>query len=308
MTDRFQTRSSEEGRIAQDMAHRVLTGVGFRVEQTNWRIPDVGLTVNIVAVDSQQGRWFFDVSGAFTSGRPGLMRTDTLWKTLGRASVLRKLGHERLILLTTNLPDADSVGARALAAAARTFFDAVEMTTAAGKLRLRRYAEGGANIRPLPGLRDAQDIYEASSTQPRFGANLMVPVAETGDAITVAFGNEVVGMRYRMKVYIPSKSRSGVQLAVAVRKSVADKIKMILGELAGGCTAMEGNGSWIDPFAGVVDERVSVIEAYSTGSFPRQVISEIKDLILLDLDQEPAALILNENMYQFARDDAITQD
>lgn len=305
MTDGFQTRASQEGRLALEMARRVLTGVGFRVIDTNWKDPEVGLTVNVVALDSKDGKWLFDVSGAFTTGRPGLMRTDTLWKTLGRASVLRELGHDRLILLTTNLPEIDSVGGRALSAAARTFFDALEMTTAAGRLRLRRYAEGGPNVRPLPGLRDAVDIYGARSTQFQFGANLMVPIAQTGDPIAVATGNGVVGMRYRLKVFIPSKSRSGMQLAPLRRKTVADRIKMILGELAGGCTAMEGNGSWIDPLAGVVDEKVSVIEAYATEPYPHPAILEIKDLILLDLDQESAALILNENMYQFACDDAI---
>ena len=97
--------------------------------------------------------------------------------------------------------------------------------------------------------------------------------------------------------------------------AVADRDAMVFGpgpDLAAAFTACCGAPGPVArsaaSFAGVVDERVSVIEAYSTDSFPRQAISEIKDLILLDLDQESAALILNENMYQFARDDAITQD
>ena len=33
--------------------------------------------------------WYVDVSGAFTSTRGGLRRTDTLWKSLGKAAALK---------------------------------------------------------------------------------------------------------------------------------------------------------------------------------------------------------------------------
>ena len=48
-----------------------------------------GVTINFIAKDADDVEWYFDVSGAFTSTRGGLLRTDTVWKTLGRAHVLR---------------------------------------------------------------------------------------------------------------------------------------------------------------------------------------------------------------------------
>lgn len=48
------------------------------------------------------------------------MRTDPMWKTLGRANVLHQIGIERVVLLTTNLPKVDSAGHCAMVAAAPT--------------------------------------------------------------------------------------------------------------------------------------------------------------------------------------------
>jgi hypothetical protein len=50
-----------------------------------------GVEVNFAARDASGGHtWYFDVSGGFTSSRPGLKRTDTLWKALGKAAVLQQ--------------------------------------------------------------------------------------------------------------------------------------------------------------------------------------------------------------------------
>ena len=47
--------------------------------------------------------------------RPGLRRTDTLWKALGKASVLHSNDPStRLVLLTTDRPAPNSAGDRAL--------------------------------------------------------------------------------------------------------------------------------------------------------------------------------------------------
>ncbi len=78
-------------------------------------------------------------------------------------------------------------------------------------------------------------------------------------------------------------------------------MKSILGALAGGCTSQEGKGSWVDPFTGVVDENVEVIEAYSAQPVPDECVREIVDLILADLDQAAAALVVNQQMLQFSR-------
>ncbi|MGH9249931.1 MAG: hypothetical protein ACRD0W_10505, partial [Acidimicrobiales bacterium] len=117
----FQGRSTEEGRQAQAIAERVLRAAGFEVIARNKLLDDLGVTVNFIAKDKRANDWCFDTSGSFTSERSGLIRTDTMWKTLGRASVLYESGVKRLIILTTNLPKAGSVGETAMRAASRIF-------------------------------------------------------------------------------------------------------------------------------------------------------------------------------------------
>ena len=111
----FQARAGREGRKAQEMAHAVLVSCGFRVTGVNVGRAG-GVVVNLVALDGQGREWCFDVSGAFTvTQRPGLRRTDTLWKALGKASVLHSSDPAtRLVLLTTDRPAPNSSGARAL--------------------------------------------------------------------------------------------------------------------------------------------------------------------------------------------------
>lgn len=108
----FQRRATEEGRAVQDIAKMVLRGSGFAITSENERHQEVGAVLNFVAEDQQGGRWHFDVSGAFTSARAGLIRTDTMWKTLGRANVLSGIGISNLILLTTNLPTSGSTATK----------------------------------------------------------------------------------------------------------------------------------------------------------------------------------------------------
>ncbi len=133
------------------------------------KIPKVGVQFNFLVEDTEGGQWYVDVSGAFTTVRPGLMRTDTLWKTLGRIHVLRRTDEpqnpSRVLVLTSNLPKSNSEGDKALrAVGADQVFDAVEMFDAAGLARLAAYAEGGA-VLPIPGFWTEDDIerYEAAT-------------------------------------------------------------------------------------------------------------------------------------------------
>ncbi|MDE0267571.1 MAG: site-specific DNA-methyltransferase [Acidimicrobiaceae bacterium] len=114
----FQARAGREGRKAREMARVVLLSCGF--SSINDNVARVcGAQVNFEAFDQQGGKWLFDVSGAFSvTQRPGLRRTDTLWKALGKAAVIHSAGLEntRLVLLTTNRPTVNSSGYRALKA------------------------------------------------------------------------------------------------------------------------------------------------------------------------------------------------
>jgi site-specific DNA-methyltransferase (adenine-specific) len=111
----FQARAVREGRAARDLAHEALEQSMFADIQTNVKI-SAGVEVNFVARDAHGKKWFFDVSGGFTSNRPGLRRTDTLWKALGKAAVLHATHPEiPLVLLTTDAPAPHSAGSAALA-------------------------------------------------------------------------------------------------------------------------------------------------------------------------------------------------
>ena len=145
------TRAVREGRKAEYLAEIILTECGFTVEGRNRKL-STGIEIDFVATAPDGSRWHFDVTGAFTSERSGLRRTDTLWKSLGKAAMREPAEDDgsgpRLILLTTDLPSPSSVGMKALRAARKhqIVLDAVEMLTTEGQERLREYAAGGAQV------------------------------------------------------------------------------------------------------------------------------------------------------------------
>ncbi len=149
----FQARATAEGKAAKAIAAQVLETAGFRITHRDRRFSRLGATVNIIAEDRAGRPWYFDVTGAFTTTRGGLLRTDTLWKCLGRAAVLQADSLRPLIFLTSHLPPRRSDGDRALHAAGIDLcFDAVEMLNREGQQRLASYAAGGAHRRPLSGF------------------------------------------------------------------------------------------------------------------------------------------------------------
>jgi modification methylase len=159
----FQARASREGKAAQAIAEQVLREANFSIVRRNHRLRRLGLTVNIVATDAEGQNWFFDVTGAFTTTRGGLVRTDTVWRCLGRAHVLANNPPDDastpLIFLTSHLPKRGSEGDTALRAAGRgSFFDAIEMLSDEGRQRLEHYAQGGHHHDPLPGFWTKEDL------------------------------------------------------------------------------------------------------------------------------------------------------
>lgn len=163
--EHFQRRATSEGKKAQDLARQVLEACGFQVVAENHKIPKSGVQFNFLVEDAAgEHVYYVDVSGAFTTVRPGLMRTDTLWKTLGRAHVLMAnanaatdANHPRLLVLTSNLPRPGSPGDLALrAVGAWNVFDAIELFDDAGVARLGQYAAGVAS--PLAGFWTGPDI------------------------------------------------------------------------------------------------------------------------------------------------------
>jgi site-specific DNA-methyltransferase (adenine-specific) len=161
----FQARATQEGKAAQEIARKVLEEAGFRVTHRNSKLRGTGVLVNLIAVDAEARPWYFDVTGAFTTTRGGLLRTDSVWKCLGRAHVVQNAVNRRggvdktpLVFLTSHLPRRGSEGDLALRAAGPdAFFDAVEMLSSEGRRRLAGYATGTHRL-PLPGFWTERDI------------------------------------------------------------------------------------------------------------------------------------------------------
>lgn len=143
----FQARAVREGRQAKDLAGILLENCGFVEIRPDVKIAGLGIEVNFLAIDQAGHEWAFDVSGAFTSSRAGLRRTDTLWKALGEAAVLHEgRGDLPLVLLTTDAPARGSAGYTALnvlKGPGRPVFDLVELLNTGDQARLRDYALRG---------------------------------------------------------------------------------------------------------------------------------------------------------------------
>ncbi|MCY4495391.1 MAG: site-specific DNA-methyltransferase [Acidimicrobiaceae bacterium] len=145
----FQARAGKEGRKAQEMALAVLHRCGFREIQAKVTA-GCGVELNFKALDQQGQPWCFDVSGAFSvTQRPGLRRTDTLFKALGKASVLHSRNPEtRLVLITTHRPVRNSAGDRALRELTghdKAIRDVIEMDSPEDLDRLANLASGGVD-------------------------------------------------------------------------------------------------------------------------------------------------------------------
>ncbi|HEX2052003.1 MAG TPA: site-specific DNA-methyltransferase [Actinomycetota bacterium] len=143
----FQARAVREGRAAKELAEWALRECNFTDVKADVRFPQ-GVEVNFEARDAKGRSWFFDVSGGFTSNRPGLRRMDTLWKALGKATVVHE-AYPRvpLVLLTTHIPAAGSAGAAALEVACGPHgpvADVVGLLDEAELERLRAYCSGDA--------------------------------------------------------------------------------------------------------------------------------------------------------------------
>ncbi len=155
----FQSRAVAEGKAAPALAVDILQAAGFTDIQRDHRIPGVGITVKIVARDADGEKWYFDVTGAFTSTGGGLQQTDTLWKCLGRASVLRTCDIRPVVLLSSHLPPRRSAGDQALRKVGpHGVHDVIGMLNDTDRPRLATYAAGGHRSRPLPGFWAPADL------------------------------------------------------------------------------------------------------------------------------------------------------
>lgn len=145
--DDVTAQAVREGRQAKEYARLLLEGCGFTDIQEDVKPRGLGIVLNFVATDQTGGRWAFDVSGAFTTSRGGLRRTESLWKSLGEAAVLHESGSElHVVLLTTDAPAKGTAAYQALNVMRgrdKPVFDVVELLNTDDQTRLRRYATHG---------------------------------------------------------------------------------------------------------------------------------------------------------------------
>lgn len=152
-----QRRAIRGGRQMREVAEIVLNDCGFTDVEAGYKPRGLGIVLSFSATDQLGGRWAFDVSGAFSSGRSGLRRTDTLWRSLGVASVLHSANRGSgdsvpLVLLSTDLPGSGTAGGKALNAVrgpGRPVHDALALLSHEGQARLAKYAElgpGGGSV------------------------------------------------------------------------------------------------------------------------------------------------------------------
>ena len=155
-----ETPTTDAGKPAQKLADQILEEAGFTITDRNRRIRKTGVTINFVATDADGATWFFDVAGAFTTYRGGLLRSEMVWKTLGRAFALKAArGTTPLVVLTTYVPRQPSEGETALRAAGPdALFDVIDMLSPDSLDRLQRYAKGGCTESPQPGFWTAQEV------------------------------------------------------------------------------------------------------------------------------------------------------
>ena len=156
--DAFGRQAAEAGRKAHDIAGDLLERCGFEVLRSPANVRGSGVKFSFLAADGKNGEWWVDVAGAFTTVRPGLLRAETLWKALGRASVLAAAQPDaRLLLLTPHLPRVGAEGDRALhTLGPAAVFDVIELFDEAAAARLASYAGGAAA--PLAGFWDDSEI------------------------------------------------------------------------------------------------------------------------------------------------------
>jgi site-specific DNA-methyltransferase (adenine-specific) len=147
------------GPAGDRLAEQLLVDAGFHIQARDRRVRGTGVTVDLVATDAAGATWHFDVGGSFTSVMGGLSRTDAVWRALARAAATRRArGPIPLVVLTSQPPKRSSEGDAALRAVGHdVVFDVIDMLSADGRERLRRYAAGQVD-RPLPGFWRPRDL------------------------------------------------------------------------------------------------------------------------------------------------------
>ena len=132
-----------DGTSASSLARAVLEAAGFADVRPNRRLRGLGVAVDYTGTDAGGRTWYFDVAGPNSAYRGGMVRSETVWRALGRAHVLAAGGISPFVILTTQLPRAGTEADRALRAPGPGgIFDAVDLLSVDAVARLATYAAG----------------------------------------------------------------------------------------------------------------------------------------------------------------------
>jgi len=139
-------RALAAGTASREVAEIALRHAGFEALETDVRLA-YGLKLAFRARDHDGQLWLFDLAGGFTTLRPGLQRSDVLWKTIGKLAVVRELEPKvPLVLLTTGLPGRGTSLRKALDAVVgieRPITAVIDLSSADDRARLRRWVLDG---------------------------------------------------------------------------------------------------------------------------------------------------------------------
>ncbi len=155
-------RPVDEGTAAMALAQQAIEAAGFRDVRPNRRLRGLGMAVSYTAVGAGGRTWYFDVAGTNSSYRGGMSKSETVWRTLGRAHVMAAGGIGPLVVLTTQVPRAGTEADRAMRAPGPGgIFDVVDLRSADGARRMAAYAKSRSGA-PLPGFWAEDDLAPGS--------------------------------------------------------------------------------------------------------------------------------------------------
>lgn len=141
----FHLESIQERKSARQIAKQAIEQCGFEDIKSNVKLPE-GIEVDFIAQDKKKNMWYFEVSGGFTSSRPGLNRSEVFWKALGKSAVLSQSYPQiPLIILTPNRPSQKGSADKALktvTGVTKPIRDVITMTSCEDLNRLKEYGSG----------------------------------------------------------------------------------------------------------------------------------------------------------------------
>ena len=128
------------GHAAKEVARKLIGAAGFTDVRENQRRPG-GVELTFSAVDTRDREWMFEVAGGFTTHRPGLRRTEQLWRVIAKAAVLHSSGNRRFVVLTSG--DASGIEAlKAVTGRGKPVTAVIDITEKDAVLRLNALREG----------------------------------------------------------------------------------------------------------------------------------------------------------------------